>query len=83
MSLFVLSRTSGKAKKVKQKTICCVGHTHKSNKDKIQRFKRLGNHLIRGMKDEMQMVFSGIQDAYPLQKRQEEYPEGMVQVKSP
>ena len=50
-------------KKVKQKTICCVGHTHKSNKDKIQMLKRLGHNLIRDMKEEMQMVFSGIQDS--------------------
>ena len=69
-------------KKIKQKTICCVGHTHKKNKDKIQMLKRLGNNLIRDMKDEMQFVFSGIQDSYPPQKRQEEYPEGMVQIKS-
>ena len=69
-------------KKVKQKTICCVGHTHKSNKDKIQMLKRLGHNLIRDMKEEMQMVFSGIQDSIQPPVRQEEYPEGMVQVKS-
>ena len=69
-------------KKVKQKTICCVGHTHKSNKDKIEMFKRLGHNLIRDMKEEMQMVFSGIQDSTRPPVRQEEYPEGMVQVKS-
>ena len=69
-------------KKVKQKTICCVGHTHKSNKEKIQMLKRLGHNLIRDMKEEIQQVFSGIEDSYPLKKNQEEYPEGMVQVKS-
>jgi len=70
-------------KKIKQKTICCVGHTHKNNKEKIQMFKRLGHNLIRDMKEEMQMVFSGIPDSFPPEKKPpNEFPEGMVHAES-
>ena len=70
-------------KKIKQKTICCVGHTHKNNKEKIQMFKRLGHNLIRDMKEEMQMVFSDIPDSFPPNKKPpEEFSKGMVHAES-
>lgn len=74
-------------KKVKQKTICCVGHTHKDNIEKIQTFKKWGDKLIRDMKEEMQGVFSGIPDSYPPENKfqnkfQNKFPEGMVHAKS-
>lgn len=34
------------------------------------------------LKEEVQLVFSGIQDSRPPKKKQEEYPEGMVQAES-
>ena len=47
-------------------------------------FKRLGNNLIRDMKEEMQKVFSGIPDSFPPEEKQQpnEFPEGMVHVGS-
>lgn len=69
-------------KKVKQKTICCVGHTHKDNKEKIQMFKKLGDKLITDMKEEIQMVFSDIPRSFPPKKKPvEEFQEDLVHAK--
>ena len=36
-----------KGAKVRQQTICCVGHTHKNNIEKIQLFTKIGEELIQ------------------------------------
>ena len=74
-------------KKVRQKSLCCVGHTHKDNREKIEQFRRIGQRLIRDMKDELQMILSGTtKESYPPQKQkpkpQSEFPDGMVCAKS-
>ncbi len=43
--------------KVKQKTICCIGHTHKNNIEKIQLFTKIGKELIDKCSKDIQMVF--------------------------
>lgn len=47
-------------KKVKQKTICCIGHTHKNNIEKIQLFTKIGKELIAKWAKDIQMVFPDI-----------------------
>ena len=48
-----------KGAKVRQQTICCVGHTHKNNIEKIQLFTKMGEELIQKMGAEIQKVFPG------------------------
>ena len=55
-------------KKVKQQTVCCVGHTHKDNTEKIDLFKRLGLKPIRELKSEGQYLLKGMKDSYPPKK---------------
>ena len=52
-------------KKVKQKTICCIGHTHKKNTEKIELFKRIGKKLIPDLKSEKQTTLPGIEESWP------------------
>ena len=52
-------------KKVKQKTICCIGHTHKKNTEKIELFKRIGKKLIPDLKSEKQTTLPGIEVSWP------------------
>ena len=48
-----------KGSKVKQQSICCVGHTHKNNLEKIQLFKKVGQDIIKKWDKEIQQVFPG------------------------
>lgn len=47
-------------KKVKQETLCCVGHCHQSNKEKIALFYETGRKVIRDIKEKDQFsLFRG------------------------
>ena len=56
-------------KKVKQKTICCVGHTHKDKIEKIEFLKKLGLKIIRDLKSEDQYLLEGMKDTYSPKKK--------------
>ena len=63
-----------KGSKVKQQTICCVGHTHKNNIAKIQLFTKIGEELIQKRGAEIQEVFP----SWESQKQQDvRLPEGL------
>ena len=58
-------------KKVKQKTVCCIGHTHKDKTDKIASYKRIGLKLIRELESEDQyLLLEGIKDSFPPKKKE-------------
>ena len=59
-------------KKVKQQTVCCVGHTHKDNTEKIDLCKRLGLKLIRELKSEGQYLLKGMKETYPPKKKEQD-----------
>ena len=48
--------------KVKQKTVCCVGHFHKDNTEKIETFKRIGEEMIVKIKNEIRPALPGLED---------------------
>ena len=48
--------------KVRQKTVCCVGHFHKDNIKKIERFKKIGEELIVKLKNEKRPTLPGFEE---------------------
>ena len=48
--------------KVKQKTVCCVGHFHKDNLKDIETYKRIGNDLIVKIKNEKRPALPGFEE---------------------
>ena len=48
--------------KVKQKTVCCVGHFHKDNVKKIESYKRIGEELIIKIKNEEHPALPGFEE---------------------
>lgn len=56
-------------KKVKQKTVCCIGHTHKENTERIEQFIRIGKKIARDLREENQTAFAGIKESWSPEKR--------------
>ena len=46
-------------KKVRQKTVCCIGHCHENNTDKITFLQKTGRKLVHEMKNKLQLQLSG------------------------
>lgn len=47
--------------KVKQKTVCCIGHFHKDNTEAIETSKRMGEELIVKIKNDMRPTLPGFE----------------------
>lgn len=47
--------------KVKQKTVCCVGHFHKDNIQKIETHKKIAEEMIVKIKNEIMPAFPGME----------------------
>ena len=52
---------SGARSKVRQKTICCVGHCHKEDHEQIDFLYEVGNNIIRDILNKGQKEFPGLQ----------------------
>ncbi len=57
--------------KVKQKTVCCVGHFHKDNTKKIETFKRIGEEMIVKIKNEIRPALPGFEEILHTPKKRD------------
>ena len=55
--------------KVRQKTVCCVGHFHKENLEAIETSKRIGEELIVKIKNEIRPTLPGFEAAVHAPKK--------------
>ena len=55
--------------KVKQKTVCCVGHFHKDEHEGIEARKRVAENMIISMKNEDNPAFFGFEHIHAPKKR--------------
>ena len=59
-------------KKVKQKTVCCIGYTNKENTERIEELKIIGKQIARGLRAERQTAFAGIEESWPPKRKSQE-----------
>ena len=71
----VKERSHGKIK-VQQKTVCCIGHTHKNNTEKIKQLEEIGNDIIIKIKNDKNPTFKGLEWMHAPKKRK--IPDNMV-----
>ena len=55
--------------KVKQETVCCVGHFHKDNTKKIETHRRIGEEMIVKIKNEIRPALPGLETAVHAPKK--------------
>ena len=64
--------------KMKQKNICCIGHTHKDKVKEISRFQKIGEEMVIKIKNEINPAFEGLESVHTPQKRKQGVPDNMV-----
>ena len=67
--------------KVKQKTVCCVGHFHKDNVEKIEMHKRIAEEMIIKIKNEINPALPGMEEIVHASKKRTPVKENTVNVK--
>ena len=64
--------------KMKQKNVCCIGHTHKDKVKEISRFQKIGEEMVIKIKNEINPAFEGLESVHTPQKRKQGVPDNMV-----
>lgn len=65
--------------KMKQKNVCCIGHTHKDKSKEISRFQKIGEEMIIKIKNEINPAFEGLESVHtPQKKKSHSIPDNMV-----
>ncbi len=68
--------------KVKQKTVCCVGHFHKDNIEKIEMHKRIAEEMIIKIKNEISPTLPGMETIIHAVKKKSSQEKDMANIKS-
>lgn len=67
--------------KVRQETICCIGHAHKDDLKKIEKLDKLAEEILVKCKNEFDPVFPGMEEFahFPRKKRTKPTPDDSVE----
>lgn len=71
--------------KMRQKNVCCIGHTHKDNTSKIEKLQKIGKEMVIQIKNEINPALKGMEFIHtPKSKKDksQDIPHNMVYIET-